>query len=330
MKPVLSPIRFAALHVLAALMLAFGAAAVRAESYPSRPVKIVVGYGPGSTLDVRLRQIGDRLAAVLQQPVVIENRPGAAGTMGAAYAAKAKPDGYTLFFGGATELAVEPAVRSDLPYDVLRDFDPIIQVGFGPAVLLVGTQSGVESIQELLSAAKARPGALTCGSFGTGSLTHLLLLQLNRTAGTQIVHVPYKNPASGLTDVAGGHTTMAFDYLVGASSLIAAGKLVPLVVVGDRRLDVLPNVPSAAEAGLPKLDRMGWTAVLAPKGTPPEIVRRLNAALGRVLASPEMIKAYASTGGRIVASSPEALGEFLRMEQKQYVELARATGLRGE
>jgi tripartite-type tricarboxylate transporter receptor subunit TctC len=177
---------------------------LHADDYPSRPIKVVLGFGPGSTNDVRVRQIADRLGAVLGQPVIVENRPGASGTLGAGFVAKAPPDGYTLYYGGVTELAVEPVLRNDLSYDVLRDFQPIVRWGISPSILVVSPDSGLRSIQDLLARAKANPGKLTGGSAGVGSLTHLLLVQLNQQAGIDIVHVPYKNPASGLMDVVGG------------------------------------------------------------------------------------------------------------------------------
>lgn len=316
--------------LLAALAAATLPAQVRADAYPSKPLRIILGYGAGSTNDVRLRQISDRLAVALGQPIVIENRPGAAGTLGAGLAAKAKPDGYTLYYGGTTELAVEPALRKDLPYDVLRDFQPIVQWGISPAVLFTGVQSNLRSAKDLFAAAKAKPGQLTCGSYGSGSLTHLLLVQLNREAGTDIVHVPYKNPATGLLDVAGGHTTVAFDYMVGAAALLAAGKLVPLLVVGDARLSVLPEVPSAAELGLRGVDRKGWAGFLAPRNTPKEIVRRLNSELVKLMRSPEMVQVIAVTGGQLVAGTPEQFEALIGEERKRFAALAQAAGFRAE
>jgi tripartite-type tricarboxylate transporter receptor subunit TctC len=323
-------VRLAVFGVVAAVALVAGVFGAHAQEYPARPIKVILGYGPGSTNDVRLRQIADRLAAALGQPIVIENRPGAAATLAAGLAAKAAPDGYTLFYAGATELAVEPALRKDLPYDVLRDFQPIIQLGTSPAVLFAGAGSNLRSYRDLLAAAKAKPAHLTCGSYGAGSLTHLLLLQLNQQAGIEVIHVPYKNPASGLMDVAGGHTTVAFDYMVGAASLLDAGKLVPLLVVGDRRLSVLPNVPSASEVGLPRLDSKGWAGMLAPRRTPKEIVRRLNTELVRLMRSPEMVQIIARSGAQIVAGSPEEFENLIRAEQERYSALVKATGMRTE
>jgi tripartite-type tricarboxylate transporter receptor subunit TctC len=322
------PVSFAS--VLAGIAILTSGFDAHAQDYPTRPIKVIVGYGPGSTNDVRLRQISDRLAAALGQPIVIENRPGAAATLAAGLAAKAAPDGYTLLYGGATELAVEPALRKDLPYDVLRDFQPIVQLGTSPAVLFAGPRSNVRTFQDLVAGAKAKPGQLTCGSYGAGSLTHLLLMQLNQQSGIDLVHVPYKNPASGLMDVAGGHTTVAFDYMVGAASLLQAGKLVPLLVIGDTRLSVLPDVPSAAEVGLPGLDRKGWAGFLAPRNTPKDIVRKLNREIVRLIRSPEMTEVIARSGAQIVAGTPEGFETFIRDEHKKYAALVKSVGLRAE
>jgi tripartite-type tricarboxylate transporter receptor subunit TctC len=328
-RPKMNRQRRRLLRAIAALAVATAPFGTRAESYPSRPIRIVVGYGAGSTIDVRVRQFSDRLATALSTPVIVENRPGAAGTLGASHAARSAPDGYTLFYGGATELAVEPAFRRDLPYDVLQDFAPIMLVGSSPAILLINPGLGVRSIGELVALARSQPGRLSCATYGIGSLTHLLLLQLSREAGVEIAHAPYKNPAHGLVDVAGGHASMAFDYMVGAQALIAAGRLRPLLVVGSRRLSVLPDTPSAAEVGYPGLDRRGWAGFLAPAGTPPAVIGRLNHELGRILRSPEMLQVIAESGAEVIGSSPEAFAVFLREEQSKFAALIKVAGLRG-
>ena len=246
--------------------------------------------------------------------------------MGAGYVAKAAPDGYTLLFGGASELGSALVLYPDLSYNPATDFTAISQTLVAPPLLLVNPSLGVRDVKGLIALAKAKPGALTGASYGSGSLTHLMLLEFNLLAGTDITHVPYKNAAQGLTDVVAGQVSMMFDYAINSRSFIAAGRLQALMVNGTRRLSVLPDVPAAAEVGLPEMNSMGWNGLLAPRGTPREIIERLQREFVRVLRSPEMENTVAESGSLIVASTPEEFAAFLHAEQKRMQELVKRTG----
>ena len=303
---------------------------VAQDKWPSKPIKVVVPVGAGSSADVRARQIADHLAKALGKPVLIENRPGAGATIGADYVAKSPGDGYTLLYGTIADQAIAPALYPNLPYNPRKDFLPIVQNTLIPPQLVVNPALGVRSMKDLIGLAKARPGQLMAGSWGNGSLTHLLLLQLNREAGIEISHVPYKNAASALSDVVAGHVAMMFDYIPATQSLIKAGKLRPLMTVGPQRSKVLPDVPCAAEVGLPGIKHMGWSGFFAPAGTPKEIVTRLHVELARIVRSPELAQIVIDSGGEVPAGSPEDFAAFIRREQDEMAEIVKATGAKAE
>jgi len=313
-------------------ILAFASGGALADNYPRKPIKLVVPVGAGSSSDVRARQMGDRLAKALGQPVLIENRPGAGNTIGAAYVAKSAPDGYTLLYGTTADQAIAPALYPNLPYDPRRDFAPITQNSLIPPILVVSPSLGVSNMKELLALAKAKPGQLTIGSWGNGTLTHLLALQLRREAGVDIVHVPYKNAADALNDVMAGHISMMFDYTPSSRPFISAGKLTVVMTVGHKRSKILPAVPSAAELGMPAIQHMGWSGIFAPAGTSPDIVKRLHVELARIVRSPEIIQIIVDSGGdpEAVGRSPEEFAAFVRQEQETLAALVKATGARAE
>lgn len=321
-------------YVAAALgLLVFGLTMLTpacADNYPSKLIRLVVPTSAGSTSDVRARQIAERLSAALKQPVIVDNRAGAGETIAADFVAKAAPDGYTILYGTIANLAIAPAFYPNLPYDPRRDFAPITQQNLIPPILVVSPKLGVRTPRELIALAKSKPGQLTCGSRGNGTITQLLLLQLNREAGIDIVHVPYKNSANALTDVVAGHIDMIFDYTPTSMPLITAGRLVPVLTVGHKRSKLLPDVSSAEEAGLPRLEHKGWSGFLVPVGTPKDIVKRLNAELVRIVRSPELAQFMVDSGGEAVGNSPEEFAAFIRSEQESMAALVKATGARAE
>jgi tripartite-type tricarboxylate transporter receptor subunit TctC len=314
--------------VLAAALRASAVGA--AGDYPSKPIKLVVPVGAGSASDVRARQIGDRLAKALGQPVVIDNRPGAGMTIGAAYVARSPADGYTLLYGTVADQALAPGLYPNLSYDPGKAFVPLAQNSLIPPILVVNPALGVGSMSELVALAKAKPGQLTFGSWGSGTLTHLLGLQLAREAGIELLHIPYKNAAASLNDVVAGHVSMMFDYTITCRPLIASGKLKVLMTVGAKRSSVLPEVPSAAELGMPAIQHMGWSAIFAPAGTPREIVTRLNRELVRIVRSPDIIQIIVDSGGDpdAVGGTPESIAAFVKREQESLLALIKATGVR--
>jgi tripartite-type tricarboxylate transporter receptor subunit TctC len=262
---------------------------VRAQDkFPSRPVKIVVAYAAGSVSDVWARRVADRLSKAIKQQVIVENKPGASGTLGASAVATAAPDGYTLLYGVASELALAPYLFSNLPYEKDRFFEPITRFLTGNSILVVNPGLPFKTIQELVVYAKANPGKLKGASPGTGTLAHLLLLALNRSAGIEILHVPYKSGSQALTDVMGGHIDAMFDWMTSTKGFIAAGKLRPLLVAGSKRKPLVPDVPTSAEIGWPLLDFGGWSVFVAPFGTPKTVIGYLHRELLPVLHSNPM------------------------------------------
>jgi tripartite-type tricarboxylate transporter receptor subunit TctC len=311
-------------------VLATAAASALAQTYPSKPIRFVTAMAAGTTVDIRARQVGERVAKSIGQPVIVENRPGAGGTLAAAYVARAAPDGYTVLVGTVAEQAIALAVYPKLDYDPRKDFAPITQYAETATLLVANPALGVKSMQELIALAKAKPGQLSLGSWGNGTLTHLLTVQLVQVAGIDIQHVPYKNQAQALSDVVGGQIDLFWDYPVTSLSFIKAGRLRGLMVVGDRRVQPLPDVPSAVEAGLPAIRHKAWGGFLAPAGTPRPVVDRLNAEIVKALRSPEMERILAEQGSRVVTNTPDEFAAFIRREQEELATLAKAAGARLE
>lgn len=308
---------------LASLVPLLMAWSAHADTWPSKPIRFIVPYAAGTTVDIRARQVAERISQPLGVTVLVENRPGAGATIGAAYVAKSAPDGHTLLVGSVAEQAVAPAVYRQLPYDPRRDFVPITQYAETAAILVASPALGVSSMQELIALARSKPGTVSIGSWGNGTLTHLLSAQLARLTGIEVLHVPYKSSSQGLTDAVGGQLSLMWDYPVSSAPLIRAGKLKALMVIGDRRVVPLPDVPSAAELGLAQMRHKSWGGFFAPAGTPSRIVERLNAEIVRALRSPEMEQLLAAQGSRVVTNTPEEFAAFIRSEQDELATLAR-------
>jgi tripartite-type tricarboxylate transporter receptor subunit TctC len=311
-------------------VVATAAASALAQTYPSKPIRFVTAMAAGTTVDIRARQVGERVAKSIGQPVIVENRPGAGGTLAAAYVARAAPDGYTVLVGTVAEQAIALAIYPKLDYDPRKDFAPITQYAETATLLVANPALGVTNMQQLIALARAKPGRLSLGSWGNGTLTHLLTVQLAQVAGIDIQHVPYKNQAQALSDVVGGQIDLFWDYPVTSLSFIKAGRLRGLMVVGDRRVQPLPEVPSAAEAGLPEIRHKAWGGFLAPAGTPRPVVDRLNAEIVKALRSPEMERILAEQGSRVVTNTPDEFAAFIRREQEEMAQLAKAAGARVE
>ncbi len=301
-----------------------------ADNYPSKPIKIVVAYASGTVLDVWARRVADRLSKAVGQQVIVENKPGASGTIGATSVANASPDGYSLLYGGATELALAPSLFPNLPYENEKRFEPITRFTSGSAILVANPNLPVTSIQELIVYARSHPGVLKGGSPGTGTLVHLLLLALNHVAGIEVLHVPYKSGMQALTDVMAGHIDIMFDWTTSSRGFITAGKLRPLVIAGSERKPFIPQVPAATEFGWKDLDFWGWNAFMAPAKTPKHIVGFLHKTLLPILHSKDFEAEVALGAAEIVTTTPEELALFIAHEQKRYKELVRLTGVKLE
>jgi tripartite-type tricarboxylate transporter receptor subunit TctC len=298
--------------IVAALLLAPRAGA--AQTYPNKPVHLIIPFAPGGVADVIARPIADRLTRSLGQPVVVESRAGATGTLGAAYVAQSAPDGYTLLLGTTNEIAMSPTLYQSLPYDPKTAFAPITSVAVFPNVLVVGKDTPFKTLADLIAAAKDKPGTLTFASSGIGSTNHLSAELFKREANVNILHVPYKGGGPALIDVSGGHVTAMFATLPSAVSLIQSGVIRALAVTGSHRSDILPDVPTVIEAGLPGVVVTTWNGVLAPAGTPRELVERLHKALADAVAEPSLKATFAAVGAETELITPQEFAARIRTD----------------
>ena len=314
--------------LLAGLALLPLAKPALAQEYPSRPIRLLVGFAAGGSTDVFARAIAPRLQALLGQPVVIENRPGAGGNIATEATARSAPDGYTLLLGTIGPLAINPTLYGNLSFDPLKDLTPVSLVGEVPNVLAVPADRPFRSVADIIAAAKARPEALNFGSSGIGSAGHLAAEQLNLMAGIRTTHVPYRGGGALLPELIAGRVDYAFTTALNGIPQAEAGKLRILGVPNGKRVPLLPEIPTIAESGLPGFDGVDWAAMMAPPGLPAAILAKLNAAMQSVLKEPELVAAMAARRLVLEASTPEALAEFLRQETTRWAPVVRASGAR--
>ncbi len=313
-------------HFLVALaFVAVPALAQHAASYPNKAIRIIVPFTPGSATDIVARLVGEKLNAAWGEPVIVENRPGAGGTIGIAQTAKADPDGYTLVVV-STGHVVNYVLYKDLPYDTLKDLAGVAPLASLPSVLVVSSALGVRSVKELVAAAKARPGELNYGTAGVGSAAHINSEKFNVAAGIQAVHVPLKGTPPILTETMGGRVHFAWVPSVSSMGPLKDGKLVALAVSTPARIAALPEVPTIAEAGFPGGEFNFWVGLLAPAKTPRDIVARLNAEINRALRSPEMIERLAKLGGEPMSMSAPQFDAFIGQEYEVLGKVMRDAG----
>ncbi|CAJ97315.1 Tripartite-type tricarboxylate transporter, extracytoplasmic receptor component TctC [Cupriavidus necator] len=306
-----------------ALLAACASGAAHASAYPDRPIKLIVPYAAGGTTDIIARIVGTRLGPVLGQPVVVENRPGAGGAVGSAYAARQPADGYTLVMEVESSHAVNPNVYLKTAYDPVKDFAPVSNLADVPNVLVVNPAFPATDLQSFIKLLKANPGKYSFGSSGNGGLSHMNGELFMNATGTRMLHVPYKGLGPALNDAVAGQIQVVFDNIPSSSGLIQGGRLKPLAVAAQQRLKVLPNVPTYAEAGLPAMNNPSWFGLGAPAGTPSAILDKLNDAVRQVLAEPEVIAAIEKQGAIPAPSSRKAFGDLIRAQNahwKQVVE----------
>ncbi len=307
-------------------MLALAAAPVRAQAYPSRPIKIVVPSPPGGSTDLLARAVGQRWQAAWGQPVTIENKPGAGLRLGADFVAKSAPDGYTLLMA-AVHHSIAQAVYTKRSYELERDLAPISIVAVVPNVLIVPAALPVRSVAELIAQAKAQPGRWSYGSTGNGTAHHLIGEQFNDMAGVQLLHVPYKGSAPALTDLIGGQIQVMFDTVASCLPHIHSGKLRALAVATAKRSSALPDVPTLHEAGLTGFDIASWFGLMAPTGTPAEVIQKLQGEISRMLASPEMRAQLLAAGAEPVGSTAAEMAAQIRAEVSRFGALAKKARL---
>ena len=315
--------------VLAAVLVA-AAGCAGAQGYPSQPIKLIVPFTAGGTTDILARTIGQKLGESLRQPVIVDNRPGAGGNIGADLVAKAKPDGYTLVMGTIGTQSINASLYSKMPYDSAKDFAPITLVAIVPNVLVVNPTVPAKSVAELIALAKSKPGALNFASSSTGGSPHLSGEMFKQMAGVDIAHVPYKGSAPAITDLLGGQVQLMFDNLPSALPQVKAGKLRALAVTSARRSPAAPDLPTIAEAGVPGYEVDSWFGILAPAGTPREIVNKLNAEIVKILQMPDVKERLSEQGAVPVGDTPEHFAEHIRKETVKWAKVVKASGARAD
>lgn len=294
-------------------------------SADNRPIKMIVPFAAGSSVDILARMVGDRIAFHLGTPFVFDNRPGAGGSVGATAAAQATPDGTNIFFGTAGTHGINPALYKKLGYDPVNDFEPVVGITRSSNVLVVNPNSGIKSLSDFVEKAKASPGVFMMGSGGNGTTPHLSGALLNRVAGIDTTHVPYKSGA--IMDVIAGRLTYSFESVPSAAPFIKSGRVQAIAVTAAKREALLPEVPTIAESGFPSYEVMAWVALFAPRGTPSEVIARVNAATNKAFAEPELIQKMAGIGSTPIGGSPEELRKRVATELNRWPDVIRAANI---
>jgi len=307
-------------------LLALVATAASAQTYPTKPIRLVVPFPPGGATDILARDVAQKLTEAWGQQVIVDNRPGAGGNIGSELVAKSAPDGYTLEMGTVGTHAINASLYAKMPYDHVKDFVPVILVAGVPNVLVVNPAVPANSVAELIAYAKANPGKLNFASSGNGTSIHLSGELFKFMAGVQMTHVPYKGSAPALQDLIGGQVQLMFDNLPPSLPQIKAGKLRALAVTSLARAPALPDVPTMAEAGLPGYEASSWFGVLAPAGTPPAIVTKLNAEIARWLATPEAKEKLSKQGANAAGGTPEDFAKHIAAETAKWAKVVKDSG----
>lgn len=314
----------------AVVLLSMLTAAAHAQTYPAKPVRVICPFTAGSAIDTLARVLGQKLGDAWGQQVVIDNRIGANGIIGTEAAAKAPADGYTVYLGNISTLAVNPHLYLKLPYDSIKDFAPVTLAATIPVVLVVHPSLPVKSVKELIALAKAHPGQLNYASGGTGSAQHLPMEMLRVDAGINLVHVPYKGLGPAYSDVLGGQVPMMFAGVSNVVPYMKTGRLRVLAIGSPKRSASLPEIPTVAESGLPGFDFDSWTGYLVPAGTPANLVAKLHTDITRTLNVPEVRDKLVSLGFDLVGSTPEAFATLIRNDIARFGKLIKAAGIRAE
>ena len=315
-------------HALIIPIFAFTCAQVFAQSYPVKPIRLIVPYPPGGATDIFGRILGARLGELLGQQVVPEQRAGAAGVLGAEAAARAAPDGYTLVVGQASNLAINQHLMSKLPYDPVKDFAPITLIATSPNLLVVHPSLPARSVNDLVALAKARPGSINYASAGNGSPGHLAAEYFKKLAKVDIVHIPYKGATPALTDVIAGQASLYFTSPIAAQPYVQSGRLRQLAVTSAQRFPPLPDVPTVAESGLRDYEIVSWWGLLAPAGVPREIIARVHAEAVKALNTAEMKERLAGQGAMVVTNTPEQFAAYIKSEIANWGRIVAVSGAR--
>jgi tripartite-type tricarboxylate transporter receptor subunit TctC len=316
----------ASLFLGAALILGTHVMQAQAAAYPDKPIRFVVPFPPGGGTDTLSRSLAQKMADALGQSITIDNRPGAGGNIGADIAAKSAPDGYTIFMGQTSNLAVNPTLYSKLPFDPVRDFAPITLVTDTPLVIVVAQGSPIKNVRDLIALARARPGSINFASPGNGTVGHLSGEMFKREAGVEMMHIPYKGAAPALTDLIGGRVNVYFASAPAAMGQIKGGTIRAIAVTSRKRSPALPDVPTVAESGLPGFGASSWYGILAPAGTPKDIISKLNAAAVKVMQQPELKERMVAEGGEPIGDTPEQFAAFIKSEIAKWAKVVKDSG----
>ena len=315
------------IRIWIAALVALCASGAVAQPYPGKAIRIVVGFAPGGGTDIVARIIGAKLSETWKQPVLVDNRAGATGTIGADIVAKSPPDGYTLILGHVNSHGIAPNLFKKLPYDAQRDFEMVAYVGYVPNVLVVHPSIPAKSVKELIAIAKARPGQMSYASSGVGSTQHLAGEMLKLISGIDIVHIPYKGSGPAVVDLIAGHVVMNFDTMPPVLPHIQSGRMRALAVTTPKRAGPLPNVPTMVESGLKGFEMTNWYGFMAPGKTPREIVAKLNSEINKIMALPEQKSRLEEIGTQLEPGSTEQFSKFLASEITKYAKLVKASGV---
>ncbi len=300
----------------------------QAQNWPVKPIRLVAGFAPGGISDILARVVGARLGDALGQPVIVENRAGAGGTIAADFVAKSPADGYTLFLAVTATQSIAPYLYAKLPYNPFTDFAPIAMAAITPVLLVVHPSLPVRNVKDLIALARGKPGELNYASTGTGALPHLTTELFSLRAGIRMNHVPYKGGAPAMLDLVAGQVSLMFDNIPTAIAQVRAGKVRALGVAQAKRTPAAPDIPTLAEAGFPGFEVTSWQGFLAPAGTPAAVVNRLNAEILRVLAQPDVRERLTAQGIEIVTSTPQELAAIIKRDAEIWAKVVKATGAR--
>ena len=309
---------------IGAVLAACFASEAPAQSYPTRPIRLIAPFPAGGLVDVLARAIGDELAKTLGQPIIVENKPGAGGNIGADLVAKAEPDGYTLLMTSPGIQSINQFLYKTMPFDPEKAFAPISLVADMPMLVVVHPKVGAKSLRELIDLARLNPGKLTFGSAGVGTTGHLGQALLTHVANVDVTHVPYRGAAPSVTDLIAGQIDGVVDNPPTVMPHIRAGAIVPLAVAAKERLAVLPDVPTSAEAGLPGWEASSWFGVVVPAAAPPDIIKRLAVEIAKAVRRPAIEKFAAQSGARVVANGPDEFAQLIRAERSKWREVIKA------
>ena len=316
-------------HIAAALAAVLAASLPAHAQYPGKPIRVVVPFAAGGTSDILARAIGPKLTEAWGQPVVVENRTGANGNVGAEFVAKSAPDGYTMLLSDVGALAINPSVYPEMPFDPAKDFSPIVMVSYSPHVLAVHPSLPVKDVKELIAYARANPGKLNFANSGTGGAPHLAGVEFAARTGVQWTYIPYKGGSAAVQDVIAGNANVLFNGMLATYPSVKSGRLRGLAVSSAKRVPTAPELPSIAET-LPGFETGSWQGLLAAAGTPREIVAKLNTELVRILNTSEMKEFLAKQGTEVRTGPPEALGQFIASEKARWAKVVKENGIKAD